>query len=117
MSITGIDNRSFRQAIDRRAETNLFQLPAVGQHQHFGVEIMAGPKVFLDYDQAALDAADEQTVYAANCDQLLGRYVCASDLTRRHLGPPQRFAYGRTEMSSSTSFGAPFRPSCLISRS
>jgi arylformamidase len=59
---------------------------------------MAGPKVFLDYDQAALDAAYEQTVYAANRDQLLGRYVSASELARRHLGPPQRFAYGPTEI-------------------
>ncbi len=59
---------------------------------------MAGPKVFLDYDQAALDAAYEQTVYAANRDQLLGRYISASELTRRHLGPPRQFAYGPTEI-------------------
>ena len=59
---------------------------------------MAGPKVFLDYDQAALDAAYEQTVYAANRDQLLARYESASELTRRHLGPPQRFAYGPSEI-------------------
>jgi len=58
---------------------------------------MTGPKVFLDYDQAALDAAYEQTVYAANRDQLLARYASASELTRRHLGPPQRFAYGPSE--------------------
>jgi arylformamidase len=59
---------------------------------------MAGPKVFLDYDQAALDAAYEQTAYAANRDQLLGRYASASELTRRRLGPPERFAYGSTEI-------------------
>jgi arylformamidase len=67
---------------------------------------MAGPKVFLDYDQAALDAAYEQTVYAANRDQLLGRYVSASELTRQNLGPPQRFAYGPTEIERVDVFAA-----------
>jgi hypothetical protein len=30
-----------------------------------------GPPVFLDYDQAALDAAYDQAVYAANREQLI----------------------------------------------
>ena len=51
-------------------------------------------KVFLDYDQAALDAAYDQAAYAANRDQILARFVHASELTRRRLGAPQRFSYG-----------------------
>src|SRR4051812_43414639 len=51
-------------------------------------------KVFLDYDQAALDAAYDQAVYAPNRDQILARLAHASELTRNRLGPPERIAYG-----------------------
>ena len=51
-------------------------------------------KVFLDYDQQALDAAYDQAVYAPNRDQILARLAHTSELVRRRLGPPQRFAYG-----------------------
>ncbi|HEY3076719.1 MAG TPA: alpha/beta hydrolase [Burkholderiales bacterium] len=51
-------------------------------------------KVFLDYDQQGLDAAYDQAVYAPNRDQILARLAHASELVRRWLGPPQRFAYG-----------------------
>lgn len=53
-------------------------------------------KVFLDYDQAALDAAYDQAVYAPNRDQILARLARTSELVRRRLGPPQRFAYGES---------------------
>jgi arylformamidase len=51
-------------------------------------------KVFLDYDQQALDDAYDQAVYAPNRDQVLARLAAASALVREHLGAPQRFAYG-----------------------
>ena len=51
-------------------------------------------KVFLDYDQAALDAAYDQAAYAPNRDQVLARFVHASELARRRLGDPQRLSYG-----------------------
>ena len=51
-------------------------------------------KVFLDYDQAALDAAYDQAAYAPNRDQILARFAHASELARRRLGDPQRFSYG-----------------------
>jgi arylformamidase len=51
-------------------------------------------KVFLDYDQAALDAAYDQAAYAPNRDQVLARFAHASELARRRLGDPQRLAYG-----------------------
>jgi arylformamidase len=57
---------------------------------------MSGPKVFLDYDQKALDDAYDQAVYAANRDQVIARFASASRITRRQLGEPQRFAYGKS---------------------
>src|SRR5438876_1148538 len=51
-------------------------------------------KVFLDYDQQALDAAYDQAVYAPNRDQILARLAHTSELVRRRLGAPERFSYG-----------------------
>jgi arylformamidase len=53
-----------------------------------------GPKVFRDYDQAALDAAYDQAKYAPNLQQLVRRYAANSELTRARLGAPRRVAYG-----------------------
>ncbi len=55
-----------------------------------------GPRVWLDLDQAELDAAYDQTVWAANREQLVRRYANQSDLARARLGAPRRFAYGPT---------------------
>ncbi|MGH6673712.1 MAG: alpha/beta hydrolase [Xanthobacteraceae bacterium] len=52
--------------------------------------------VYLDYDQAALDAAYDQAVYAANRDQLRERRDLLSEEARARLGPPLRFAYGES---------------------
>ena len=51
-------------------------------------------KVFLDYDQDALDRAYDQAAYAPNREQLLARLAHTSELARRRLGPAERFAYG-----------------------
>lgn len=56
---------------------------------------MNGPKVFLDYDQKALDDAYDQAAYAPNRDQVIARFASASSIARRRLGDPQRFAYGK----------------------
>jgi arylformamidase len=53
-----------------------------------------GPKVFLDYDQTALDAAYDQSKYAPNLQQVLHRYATNSELARARLGAPRRLAYG-----------------------
>jgi arylformamidase len=53
-----------------------------------------GPPVFLDYDQAALDAAYDQAAYAANRDQLIRRRESESAAVRARIGAPQRVAYG-----------------------
>ena len=57
-----------------------------------------GPLVFLDYDQAELDAAYDQNVYAANSRQVVNRYTTSSATMRKYVGNPKRFAYGPTEI-------------------
>lgn len=57
-----------------------------------------GPKVFLDYDQAALDAAYDQAAYAPNREQLIKRRIRDSELVRQRIGEPERIAYGSAEI-------------------
>jgi arylformamidase len=57
-----------------------------------------GSRVFLDYDQAALDAAYDQSAYAANRAQLIKRRISDGELARRRIGDPERVAYGPTEI-------------------
>ncbi|HSD38013.1 MAG TPA: alpha/beta hydrolase [Rhodocyclaceae bacterium] len=55
-----------------------------------------GPAVWLDMDQAELDAAYDQIKYAANLPQITKRYGTNSEAVRSRLGAPRRFAYGPT---------------------
>jgi len=55
-----------------------------------------GPRVWLDLDQAELDAAYDQSVWAPNRDQIVKRYATQSDAVRARLGAPRRYAYGAT---------------------
>src|ERR1700757_1875365 len=57
-----------------------------------------GLPVFLDYDQAALDAAYDQAAYALNREQLIQRRIRDSELARRRIGEPERVAYGAAEI-------------------
>src|SRR5271155_3727942 len=57
-----------------------------------------GPAVFLDYDQAALDAAYDQAAYAPNREQLIKRRIRDSELARHRVGEPERLAYGPAEI-------------------
>ncbi len=57
-----------------------------------------GPRVFLDYDQAALDAAYDQAAYAPNREQLIKRRERDSELVRQYIGEPERVAYGSAEI-------------------
>ena len=57
----------------------------------------AAPKVWLDYDQAALDAAygaKAMAVHAPNQMQVVGRMVASSGSMRARIGEPQAFRYG-----------------------
>ncbi len=53
-----------------------------------------GPAVWLDMDQAGLDAAYNQAVYAPNAAEVLQRYADRSEAARAAVGEPLRFAYG-----------------------
>lgn len=51
-------------------------------------------KIFLDYDQAALDAQYEQRAWAPDMDTILARCAAASEAARVRLGEPATHAYG-----------------------
>ncbi len=55
-----------------------------------------GPPVWLDMDQAELDAAYDQIKYAPNLPQITKRYATNSEAVRSRLGAPRRFGYGPT---------------------
>jgi arylformamidase len=57
-----------------------------------------GIRVYLDYTQSELDAAYDQAAYAPNQPQLSDRRAAGSEAVRQRLGPPERFAYGETEI-------------------
>ena len=59
-----------------------------------------GPAVWLDMDQAELDAAYDQSKYAANLSQIVKRYATNSDAVRTRLGAPRRYAYGPTPIEA-----------------
>jgi len=59
-----------------------------------------GPRVWLDLDQAELDAAYDQIVYAPNLPQITRRYATNSESVRKRLGAPQREAYGATPIEA-----------------
>ena len=59
-----------------------------------------GPRVWLDMDQKELDAAYDQSVYAPNAQQILGRYTTNSNAARTRLGQPRRFTYGPTPVEA-----------------
>lgn len=57
-------------------------------------------KVWLDMDQAALDAAYDQNAYAPNREQILARNAMNSERARARLGAPRRYAYGLTPIEA-----------------
>ena len=56
----------------------------------------AGAAIFLDYDEASLDAAYDQRVWAANADDVLARFQSRSEIALQRLGQPARRSYGAT---------------------
>jgi arylformamidase len=59
---------------------------------------MTNTKVFLDYDQEALDRAYDQRSYAPNSEHVAARQRNRCAEARRRLGEPLRIAYGPTEV-------------------
>jgi arylformamidase len=58
----------------------------------------ARPRVYLDYDQEALDRAYDQAAYAPNMQALAAQNAADSNDVRRRIGEPKRFAYGNAEV-------------------
>jgi arylformamidase len=58
----------------------------------------SGPRVFLDYTQAELDAAYDQATYAPNREQMGARRAANCAGIRARIGEPERFAYGPAEI-------------------
>ncbi len=59
-----------------------------------------GPRVWLDMDQAELDAAYDQSKYAPNQTLVQARRLVLSARARAALGEPLRFAYGPSEIEA-----------------
>src|SRR5437868_6228521 len=59
-----------------------------------------GPAVWLDMDQAELDAAYDQIQFAPNLPQITKRYASNSEAVRARLGAPRRYAYGPTPIEA-----------------
>jgi arylformamidase len=59
---------------------------------------MHAARVFLDYDQAQLDACYDQMVWAPNAEQMHRRQNALSAAARERLAPAQRFAFGSGRM-------------------
>ena len=59
-----------------------------------------GPLVWLDMDQAELDAAYDQSKYAPNQALVQARRLVLSQRARAALGEPLRFAYGPSEIEA-----------------
>ena len=72
------------------------QQPPPAQH----APRVKGPAVWLDMDQAELDAAYDQSKYAPNLPQIVKRYATNSEAVRTRLGAPRRFAYGPTPIEA-----------------
>ena len=100
------DTGSIQRPISRRALLGATAATAAlaGAHpasaQPAAPARVKGPRVWLDMDQAELDAAYDQSVYAPNMQQVLKRFVTSSEAVRARLGPPRRHAYGPTPIEA-----------------
>jgi len=72
----------------------------------------AGDRIFLDYDQAALDRAYDQPSWAPNMQEVLARRAAASDAVRARRDP-QSFAYGPTAIERLDVYPTP-RPNAPV---
>jgi len=80
--------------LSRRALLAGLALTVVARRAH------AQPKVFLDYDQEALDRAYDQRFWAPNMDAVVKRYGTNSDAVRARLGAPKTVAYGASAVET-----------------
>jgi arylformamidase len=98
-----LGERRIGKALSRRAAlgaaASLIAAPALAEECHLGPpDHPHGPNVWMDLDKVELDAAYDQSFYAPLARQNIARAASNSELTRQRLGPPQRQAYGPTEV-------------------
>ena len=62
-------------------------------------------KVFLDYDQQALDDQYEQRVWVPHADRIIERYGAASDEVRQRIGEPRTERYGPAPIETLDIYG------------
>jgi arylformamidase len=62
-------------------------------------------KVFLDYDQKALDDQYEQRVWVPHADRIIKRYGAASDEVRQRIGEPRTERYGPAPIETLDIYG------------
>lgn len=72
-----------------------------------------GPLVWLDMDQKKIDDAYDQACWAPNREHIAQRRRLASERTIDRLGPPERVAYGPTEIEKLDIYKTN-RPNALI---
>jgi arylformamidase len=63
-------------------------------------------KVFLDYDQKALDDQYEQRAWVPHADEIIRRYGLASDAVRKRIGEPRTERYGPSPIETLDIYGA-----------
>jgi arylformamidase len=63
-------------------------------------------KLFLDYDQKALDEQYEQRTFVPHADEIIKRYATKSDEVRSRLGEPRTEKYGATPVETLDIYGA-----------
>lgn len=63
-------------------------------------------KVFLDYDQKALDDQYEQRVWVPHADEIIRRYAAASDAVRARIGEPRVERYGSSQPETLDIYGS-----------
>jgi arylformamidase len=63
-------------------------------------------KVFLDYDQKALDDQYEQRVWVPHADEIIRRYHVASDAVRARIGEPRTERYGPAPIETLDIYGS-----------
>lgn len=63
-------------------------------------------KVFLDYDQKALDDQYEQRVWVPHAEEIIRRYHVASDAVRARMGEPRTERYGSSAAETLDIYGS-----------
>ena len=62
-------------------------------------------KVFLDYDQKALDEQYEQRIWVPHADEIIKRFGVASDAVRTRIGEPRTERYGPAPIETLDIYG------------